>query len=329
MNNNYRVAKCLTDNGIKEFAIFADGSPKKPIFQDENGNKYFCILNPYAENDESFKSYKKRHFYNCIRDAISVICDGYADAILCRGQDVGGYIHVAKFVDDKVAKEYRDKTLNGWKDTKFAFAVRAGSKNSFSGYVLIAQNGESLSTFSNTMKYATFETEEDAKTFAESLIEKARGYVQRVANGEYFDAVMDDLQENEGKFSIVNSFFYDLLSEDIQGFRNEDKSLSEYGYEVSQCIIPNRDDVIENEWYAQALFVSATLANDFVQYKDMDCSQIKEIIVNAFKGFYEKNQTADNLVNETTVELTDEQEFLFNQWKRVVDENRELLYPAA
>ncbi len=320
---NFRVAQCLENGVVKEFAIFADGSKKKELHKDENGNKYFRIYNPYVSPLASFKELR---FYNRIKDAIQAIRDDYADAIRCSNQTNGGFIEVIRFVDEKVGKEYREKTLKGWKNTKFAYALRAGYKNSFKGYSLIAKDGEVLSFLSNPMKYATFETEEEAEVFEKKLLKKAQNYVQRVADGEYFDSVMNDVDVTEGKCSVVRDFIFDLLDEDVTGFSSESHELNEYGYSICQCIVPVREDVIENEWYAQANIVG--LQDAFPQYKNVEYENIKDIIVSAFSDFYKNSPKFGKFSCKTDIDASLEvKSYLFEKWLTCVAENKELLYP--
>lgn len=330
MNREFRVAECLTENGVKEFAIFSDGTPKEQIQKDEQGNKYFRIANPYAPENAS---YKERHFYNRIKDAIFAIRDGYADAIICKDQSIGGFIQVVKFVDDAVAMEYRQKTLSGWQNTQFGFAMRAGNRNSWSGYSLIGNNGEKLGFMANTLKYKVFDTVADAEKYANELLTEAVRYASKIVEAENhedaIDSVFDEIRNTFGNFSIVEDFVCDLLKGDGSAFKNSEHSLDEYGYDISQCIIPAREDVIENEWYAQASLIFPELENRFVQFKDWEHENVKKLIVDTFEGFYKNNPTED-FSNETTVLLKDEvQNHLFQRWLTVVRANKELLYPVA
>ena len=50
----FRVAKCLDNNGIHEYAIFADGSRKKLIQNDEQYGKYFEVDNELNTDCKTF-----------------------------------------------------------------------------------------------------------------------------------------------------------------------------------------------------------------------------------------------------------------------------------
>ena len=46
----FRVAKCLEDGEVVEYAIFEDGSRKKRIFEDKQYGKYFNVGNELNPN---------------------------------------------------------------------------------------------------------------------------------------------------------------------------------------------------------------------------------------------------------------------------------------
>lgn len=52
---------------------------------------------------------------------------------------------VLYFLDRKIGEEYRKKFINGWKDTKFGWAIEVGNKNSFYPYLRLNENLESIS----------------------------------------------------------------------------------------------------------------------------------------------------------------------------------------
>ena len=335
--NNFRVARCLNNGVISKYAIFEDGSPKALIEENDAGDEYFCIQNPYAvpNPENGVKSYFNLHFYNMIKDAITAVREDYADAIQCKGQSTGGFIHVVRFVNEEVGKEYRKKTLAGWANTKFAYALRAGSKNSWSGYNLIGPNGEKLGLMSNTLKYRVFDTKEEAMKYGDELLEVAREYASRMVNAEDHEAAIhecfDEVNEKYGRFSIIEDFMADLVTGNADAYKNEQKVLEEYGYDTMQCIVPEREDVIENEWQAQASILWAGFKYHFEKlFSEWESNDIEKIIVQAFDNFYQNNKDVTNMSCKTDVALPqDVQEHLFEKWLKCVEENKDLLYPVA
>lgn len=148
----FRVAKCLGNDGVQEYAIFADGSRKKIIQTDEQYGKYFEVDNELNTDCDTFLKYS---FSGRIKDAIDTIKSGNGDCIK-QINLFGKYDKVLYFIDRKVGEELRAKSLEGWKDTKFAWTVECGNKNSFSGYAPINSKGERISMFDEDRTVKTF-----------------------------------------------------------------------------------------------------------------------------------------------------------------------------
>lgn len=240
----FRIAKCLDNNGIHEYAIFADGSRKKVIQNDEQYGKYFEVDNEL--NDEC-KTCLRFSFCGRIKDAVDMIRNGNGDCI----QSVklfGRIDKVIYFLDRKVGEDLRQKSLDGWKDTKFGWAIECGYKNSFSGYSMINKKMERISVFDEERKPMTFETKEEANKYVESLIKMARYYARRLANkisgiedekerGKIIDATMDEVEEyTNTKFSVIQGFTFDMLTGDFR-LKSFECNLDEMGYKIVQCIV--------------------------------------------------------------------------------------------
>lgn len=240
----FRIARCLDNNGIHEYAIFADGSRKKLIQNDEQYGKYFEVDN---ELNTDCKTFMRFSFSGRIKDAVDMIRNGNGDCI----QSVKLFGRVDKviyFLDRKVGEELRQKSLDGWKDTKFGWAIECGYKNSFAGYSMLNKKNERISAFDEERAPISFETKEEATIYVESLIERARYYANRLANNisdvedktereKIIDAAIDEIEEETGtKFGIVMDFTFDMLTNDSK-IKNEGCNLDEMGYKVIQCIV--------------------------------------------------------------------------------------------
>lgn len=66
----FRVAKCLVDGKVNEYAIFADGSRKKIIQTDKQYGKYFEVDN---ELNTDCKSFLRFSYSGRIKDAVEMI----------------------------------------------------------------------------------------------------------------------------------------------------------------------------------------------------------------------------------------------------------------
>lgn len=233
----FRVAKCLVDGKVNEYAIFADGSRKKMVQIDEQYGKYFKVDN---ELNTNYKSPLRFSFSGRIKDAVDMIKSGNGDCITSI-QLFGRHDNVVYFLDRTIGEELRKKSLNGWKDAKFGWAIEYGYKNSFSGYSMLNKNDEEC----NPM---TFDTEEAAKRYVEGLIERAKYYAKRLANNlanvseeeernRIIDEAIREIDEYAGtKFSILSDFAFDMLTGDCK-LKSFECTLDKMGYKIVQCII--------------------------------------------------------------------------------------------
>lgn len=240
----FRVAKCLVNGKVNEYAIFADGSRKKMIQTDERYGRYFEVDN---ELNTALKSCLRFSFSGRIKDAVDTIKSGNGDCIKSM-QMFGRHDKVLYFLDRTIGEELRKKSLDGWKDTKFGWTIEYGNKNSFSGYSMINKKMERISIFDEEYKPMIFDTEEAAKEYVEGLIEKARYYAKRLANnlvnvsegeerGRIIDETIREIDEYAGaKLSILSDFTFDMLTGDCK-LKSSECNLDNMGYKVIQWII--------------------------------------------------------------------------------------------
>lgn len=240
----FRVAKCMVNGEVKEYAIFADGSRKKMIQIDEQYGKYFEVDN---ELNTDCKSCLRFSFSGRIKDAVDMIKSGNGDCIKTI-QLFGRHDSLVYFLDRTIGEELRKKSLDGWKDTKFGWAIECGNKNSFSGYSMLNTKMEKISMVDEEHKPMTFDTEEAAKRYVESLIEKAKCYAKRLANNlvnvsekaerdRLIDETISEIDEYAGtKFSVLSDFAFDMLTDDCK-LKSSECNLDEMGYKIVQCVI--------------------------------------------------------------------------------------------
>lgn len=238
----FRVAKYLVDGKVNEYAIFADCSRKKIIQIDEQYGKFFKVDN---ELNTNYKSFLRFSFSGRIKDAVDMIKSGNGD---CIKSIFGRHESVLYFLDRTIGEELRKKSLDGWKDTKFGWAIECGYKNSFSGYSMLNKKMERISMFDKERKPMTFDTEEAAERYLEDLIERAKYYAKRLTNKlvnvseeEERDRIIDEtireIDEYVGtKSSILSDFTFDMLTGDCK-LKSFECNLDEMGYKIVQCII--------------------------------------------------------------------------------------------
>lgn len=240
----FRVAKCLVDGKVNEYAIFADGSRKKIIQTDKQYGKYFEVDN---ELNTDCKSFLRFSYSGRIKDAVEMIRNGNGDCISST-QLFGKHDNVVYFLDRTIGEELRKKSLNGWKDTKFGWAIECGYKNSFSGYSMLNKKNEPISVFDKDRSPVVFDTKESADEYVEYLIERSKYYAKRLVNNlcgitdekerdKIIDNAIDEIEnDTKTKFSIIFDFMFDMLTGNCEP-KSSECNLDKMGYEIVQCII--------------------------------------------------------------------------------------------
>ena len=238
----FRVAKCLVNGLISEYAIFADGSRKKLIRNDKRYGKYFEVDNEL--NNDCIPCL--RFSYNGrIKDAIDMIRNGNGDCLDQEKIFRGVNNRVLYFLDRKIGDDLRKEAIEGWKNTKFGWAIKTINKHSLLGYYLLNKKSEPITMFMTKKDSCpmTFETKEAAKAYAEELVEKAKGYAKRLAESNHdeidreVDIVVNDINRKMGSaLSIIEEFMYDMLDENYVP-KSPNYDLDLYSYEIIQCVI--------------------------------------------------------------------------------------------
>ncbi len=240
----FRIAKCLENGKVNEYAIFADGSRKKIIQINEQYGKYFEVDN---ELNTNYKSCLRFSFSGRIKDAVDMIKSGNGDCIKSI-QSFGRHDSVLYFLDRTIGEELRKKSLDGWKDTEFGWAIECGYKNSFYGYSILNNKNERISVFDEDRSPMIFDTKESADEYVEYLIERSKYYAKRLVNNLYgitdekernkiIDNAIDEIEnDTKTKFSIISDFTFDMLTGNCE-LKSSEYGLDKMGYKVIQCII--------------------------------------------------------------------------------------------
>lgn len=170
MIKEFTVEECLDNNNkICEYAIFSDGS-KKIIKNDEQYGKYFEVDN---ELNTKCNNCLRSNFSDRIKDAVDMIKNGNGDCI----KSTNLFVHVDKviyFLDRSIGEKLREKSINGWKNTKFAYTIKFGYKNSFWRYSTLNNKMETISPFDDNKTPIYFENEKEANKYMEDIIEKSK-----------------------------------------------------------------------------------------------------------------------------------------------------------
>ena len=244
MIKEFTVEEYLDNNNkICEYAIFSDGS-KKIIKNDEQYGKYFEVDN---ELNTKCNNCLRSNFSDRIKDAVDMIKNGNGDCI----KSTNLFVRVDKviyFLDRSIGEKLREKSINGWKNTKFAYTIKFGYKNSFWGYSTLNNKMETISPFDDNKTPIYFENEKEANKYMEDIIEKAKFYAKNIADkvsnisddnekDTILDNVINEIEKySNTEFSIIKDLTFDMLTDDLQ-LKNSECNLDETGYKITQCIV--------------------------------------------------------------------------------------------
>lgn len=237
----FRIARCLDDNGkgISEYAIFADGSRKKRIETDENYGKYFEVDN---ELNTDAKTFLRFSFSGRIKDAIDTIKNGNGDCIKSFNF-FGGHNSVLYFIDREVGEKLRQKSLDGWKDAKFAWVVETGQKNGFS-YAALNEKNEVISVFGKERTPKYFTSKEKAESYVQKLIATAFDYAKQCSDmvkespETGWKQWLNKVETETSRYNIVINYAYDMI-DDADGkasLKFNTPQLDKYGWKIVQAV---------------------------------------------------------------------------------------------
>lgn len=228
------------ENDLKiDVAVFKNlkySSTRRVVQTDKDGNKYIQVPNIY--NATSF--IYQNSFFDRIEDAVKTVLDGNADALI-KGNglfDEDDTLYPIYFIDREIGNEYRRKTIEEWRDTKFKYSIKISLNYSLLT-VQICENLDSCSFINpdkNKIKY--FDIFDDAQKF----IDNATKTVSKWAK-EYLEIGPDD-GEIEDKYPEIAEKHYKFLSDhDIDKCLNHalfinaiDQDEEPYHVYVAQCV---------------------------------------------------------------------------------------------
>lgn len=137
------------------------------IQKDKDGREYYCPNNPYDETGL---------FLGRPKDAIECIKKDLGDGFLQSHLFGMTFEDVVRFIDRDYGEEIRRKTLEGWKNAKFAYGVSFNFLNSFSGGRNVCKNKCLYGYGDKPEDVLTFDTEQDAQSFIDDVNKKAEQY---------------------------------------------------------------------------------------------------------------------------------------------------------
>ena len=165
------MAMVFTIDEVREMAVIrvGDYTIERRIQKDEMGRLYFYV--PNLLNNPSHSPINLL-FTRRIKDAVETIRNGDGDVL--RVSDFFATEKVLYFLDRDYGEKIRKRFLEGWKNAKFAYAI----KHDINGELDIDDNYHVYGVPSGiTTRY--FETEEEAQSHLEQLKKVAKKDVER------------------------------------------------------------------------------------------------------------------------------------------------------
>lgn len=172
------------------------------IQMDDDGREYYYPSNPHD---------KFGLFTNKPKDAIECIKNGFGDGFQQSKLFSFTMEHVVRFIDREYGEKIRRKTIEGWKDTKFAYGVKFSYLNSFSGGRLVMKNKTLMSWDDNAKDILSFDNEKDAVLFIKEVNKKANKYFE-----EYNS--LKRTGDNDWDYEHIVKPFFNSIEEEI-GYR--------------------------------------------------------------------------------------------------------------
>ena len=210
----FRIAKCISEDGksIKRYAIFKDGSRRKPINTDGEGREYFEVDNWIQGNPEmdefnngSLNRYLKYSFTGKPKDMLESIKRGDGDVISVI-KIFGRIERVLYFLDREYGESLRKQTIEGWKNTKYGYVLY------FNSIALDKNSG----MYDFERKNIFFDNSQQAIDLADHIVKDAMVNAYRLfglpyKKGAPYLSFMDDLDRP----------MFDLIFKQFENIHNE------------------------------------------------------------------------------------------------------------
>ena len=233
LKTKFRLTKCMWYQGteyerIAETAITEDGE-RHMVQTDNDGNKYFTIDNPYCDKSDSMR----KSFIGYIADSVKAIEEHYADCLMCSNMfSISSSSYPIVMLNRTLGEKYWEKSIEGFKNTKFGFQIRCGNKNSLSGYSPIDSKGNYTLFTPEITEY--FTNERDAQERLDNFVSeatKAYGEYKRAVTNEERKTICQKLYDSNIVFHIFMEMVDHPEITDIDKYPN-------FGFHIEQAVIP-------------------------------------------------------------------------------------------
>lgn len=164
-----------------DFEPFEDIS----LTNDKDYGFYFIIGNPYKGNEK--RSIDKILNDDNMKDMVQALRDGYCDVFQ---KGFFGSMHAIRFILRDKGEELRKKSLEGWKDTKFCYAIRIS--NGFNKNFMLDKDFNRL----------LFNSEEEASNYLKEYFEKSYRHLEKEYLNEFDEFKKDFFKSHQIVISV-------------------------------------------------------------------------------------------------------------------------------
>lgn len=208
---NFRIANCIVCDNITKCAILEDESINKRkrrrvIQKDENGKEYFTL--PNMKDGRISKSYSNR-----IGEAVEEVINGNGDVISSTNILGIRNIRVLYFLDREYGNQLKEKSIEGWKDSKFKWVILKPNPFNYESYV----SKNSIPVFDKS-EAMVFDTEKEALKFIEKMYDKAYEFIDHNNSTEnVIKEIQNEYNIKNIMSSVIFDIFVDIIIEDEDG----------------------------------------------------------------------------------------------------------------
>ena len=204
-------AKFVPTKDHKFVEIFVDGEHVKTcnVQTDDDGHEYIYVPNLFRPEGDILE---KHSFLHRIGDMVEHIRRGWGDAIQVHNLIVRTE-HLYWFLDRSYGEELHKKSIAGWKNTEFAWAVFQRN-NTFGPFVLNVHGDTKPILVNKTTVDASYfqtkfyDTEAEAQAFINGILDELRPLVEGYL-------AIKDIPENQEKIEA----YYNEHLKDLTGIR--------------------------------------------------------------------------------------------------------------
>lgn len=236
---NFRIARCLVDGKINEYAIFEDKSEKKLIQTHKKYGKYFEVDNEF--NTENIPSLE-RSFNGRIKDVIVTVAMGDADcpypSFYYRNSFDEYNDKVVYFIDREIGESLRKEFLEKYDGVSFKWTIACADTDELNYYKMIdTDHSKVRCSVYNKSTPMIFDTAEEAQVYVDLLLNISCACAKTMVDKMISSETMEDIDNvTDIAFPAIKAFMGnrdDIVFDLIYDIINND-SIFEGKYELNQ-----------------------------------------------------------------------------------------------